>query len=234
MMQKNETSSPPENLSESDVQPTDYLNELPIHLRIEVIMHVHREPLGKLAIFKQRSYYRDWFIANVANMLQPMVGYQGYQFLQFQNVLELRRAPRTHHFRSYLPNAVTLRHRSIYIPPTMIFRTQVVVAGDLVYQKGEKEPYNVYNVFAGAVEAIDPISDELVAVYQPGMLFGLEGAIDCRGSKRDKELGYPHTVVAQPLQIQGVDRGATELFVLTQELIQTLDENGSVYYHPLK
>jgi len=50
-----------------------YLNELPIHLRIEVLMHVHAPALHRMAMFRQRHHYRDWFIAQVVHLLQPMV-----------------------------------------------------------------------------------------------------------------------------------------------------------------
>lgn len=81
------------------------------------------------------------------------------------------------------------------------------MAGDLVYSKGQKDPYNIYCLFAGACEAIDPISDELVWVFVEGMIFGLEGWIDWEGNPHAAgDVGYPHTVVAQPHEIPGRDR----------------------------
>ena len=67
------------------------------------------------------------------------------------------------------------------------------------------------------------------------MIFGLEGAIDWDGKMHAAgDVGYPHTVVAQPHEIPGRDRYSAEIYVLTQESIQGMDESGSVCYHPLK
>lgn len=67
------------------------------------------------------------------------------------------------------------------------------------------------------------------------MIFGLEGAIDWDGKMHAAgDVGYPHTVVAQPHEIPGRDRYSAEIYVLTQESIQNMDESGSVCYHPLK
>lgn len=66
----------------------------------------------------------------------------------------------------------------------------VVVAGDFVYTKGQKEPYNIYSIFNGACEAIDPDSNELSFVYVQGMLFGLEAAVDQEGRHRHGDEGY--------------------------------------------
>jgi len=67
------------------------------------------------------------------------------------------------------------------------------------------------------------------------MIFGLEGAVDFSGKARNgDDKGYPHTVVAQPHEIPGKDRYSAEIYALTQETIQQMDDGGSVCYHPLK
>ncbi|CAD7933386.1 unnamed protein product [Amoebophrya sp. A120] len=168
----------------SNYDEQTYLLELPVHLRIEVLLHVHRETLSTLRLFRPRLLYRDWFIAHVVSLMKPMV----------------------------------------------------CVAGDLVYSKGQKDPYHIYNIFTGACEAVNTDTDELVAVYTKGMIFGLEGAIQPDGHpvSKEEDNGYPWSVTAQPLIVPGTDRESVELFVLKQDVIQGLDDNGSVYFHPLK
>ncbi|CAD7958568.1 unnamed protein product [Amoebophrya sp. A25] len=172
----------------SNFDEQTYLMELPVHIRIEVLLHVHRQTLKQLKLFRPRFLYRDWFIAHVVSLMRPMV----------------------------------------------------CVAGDIVYAKGQKDPYNIYNVFSGACEAVDPEPEDitegekLIGVYNKGMLFGLEGALETNGESLKTDKGYPYTVMAQPLVVAGADRQSVELFILRQDTIQGLDDSGSVYFHPLK
>lgn len=58
-------------------EESTFLQELPIHLRIEVLLHIHAETLRKISIFKMRHHYRDWFIAHIVSLLRPMVILEG-------------------------------------------------------------------------------------------------------------------------------------------------------------
>eukprot|EP00392_Amoebophrya_sp_AT5.2_P008354 g8375.t1 len=153
----------------SNYDERTYLLELPVHLRIEVLLHIHREALASLRLFRPRLLYRDWFIAHIVSLMRPMV----------------------------------------------------CVAGDLVYSKGQKDPYNVYSIFTGVCEAVDPDTEQVrdpnlctynfgrirltarvrrnggncrggvqlrvVAVYTHGMVFGLEGALTPTAEQIPKE-----------------------------------------------
>lgn len=54
-----------------------YMEELPVHLRIEVFLHVHRETLSGLGLFRTRINYKDWFLSRICSLLRPVVVVSG-------------------------------------------------------------------------------------------------------------------------------------------------------------
>ena len=53
----------------------EYVAELPVKIREEVMLHIYRDVLKRLALFRWREKYKDCFLAYVLNLLQPMVGW---------------------------------------------------------------------------------------------------------------------------------------------------------------
>lgn len=66
-----------------------------------------------------------------------------------------------------------------------LLQPMVVPQGDPIYILGQQEPFNIFNVFSGACEAVDD-NGEVQLIFSKGAIFGLECMVDLTGQLTEK------------------------------------------------
>ena len=109
------------------------------------------------------------------------------------------------------------------------------MSGDPIYARSQREPFNVYHIYGGCVEAINAWG-EMERVWTEGMMLGFEAMLDMSGVLIDhgkRGASYPYHGVSLR-QYLPLDAPMVELFFIQQEALVLLEQTNSVFFTPLR
>jgi len=180
------------------------LSDLPVPLRKEVILNVHRDAISRLGLFvgaDQRGLpggsLPDWFVSWVVTILEPQVISAG------EDVLSTEDASAIHEIffldsgecEAYLPFGWT--------------RCDTGGSADVDYQDRDPSDPQMEDSF-GSVKSGPSRRDKILAVFTPGCMFGMEQLLP----EKNK---YP---------VRGSGRVPSFLYVLKQAIIAEVTQNS--------